>query len=67
MCSLEKRIRDLIHFYVKENYNNYLKVNEITSILKFISAISSKYMLKCLTFLINAKQCTLKINDKKVT
>ncbi len=34
MCSLEKRIRDLIHFYVKENYNNYLKVNEITSILE---------------------------------
>lgn len=34
MCSLEKRIRDLIHFYVTENYNNYLKVNQITSILE---------------------------------
>jgi hypothetical protein len=33
MCSLEKRIRDLIHFYVKENYNNYLSVNNITAIL----------------------------------
>jgi len=33
MCSLEKRIRDLIHFYVKENYNNYLNVNKITTIL----------------------------------
>ena len=34
MCSLEKRMRDLIHFYVKENYNNYLKVNNITGILE---------------------------------
>lgn len=33
MCSLEKRIRDLIHFYVKENYNHYLQVNQISSIL----------------------------------
>ena len=33
MCSLEKRIRDLIHFFVKENYNNYLEVNKITTIL----------------------------------
>jgi hypothetical protein len=32
MASLEKRIRDLIHFYVKENYNNYLQKNNITSI-----------------------------------
>lgn len=34
MCSLEKRIRDLIHFYVKENYNHYLQVNQIRSILE---------------------------------
>ena len=32
MCSLEKRIRDIIHFYVKENYNHYLKTNDITTI-----------------------------------
>ena len=34
MCSLEKRIRDLIHFYVKENYNHYLQVNQISTILE---------------------------------
>jgi len=34
MCSLEKRIRDLIHFYVKENYNHYLQVNQISFILE---------------------------------
>lgn len=34
MCSLEKRIRDLIHFYVKENYSNYLTTNNIKSILE---------------------------------
>ena len=34
MCSLEKRIRDLIHFYVKENYNNYLTTNNVKSILE---------------------------------
>ncbi len=32
MATLEKRIRDLIHFYVKENYNHYLKVNELSYI-----------------------------------
>jgi len=32
MCTLEKRIRDLIHFYVKENYNHYLQVHEINTI-----------------------------------
>ena len=32
MASLEKRIRDLIHFYVKENYNNYLKENMLDTI-----------------------------------
>ena len=34
MCSLEKRIRDLIHFYVRENYNNYLTTNNIIDILE---------------------------------
>lgn len=34
MCTLEKRIRDLINFYVKENYNHYLQVNNITIILE---------------------------------
>ena len=33
MCTLEKRIRDLIHFYVKENYNHYLTVHKIDTIL----------------------------------
>ena len=32
MCSIEKRIRDIIHFYVNENYKNYLKVNNLTEI-----------------------------------
>ena len=32
MCTLEKRIRDLIHFYVKENYNHYLQVHDIPTI-----------------------------------
>ena len=32
MCSLEKRIRDLIHFYIKENYNHYLEQHNITII-----------------------------------
>ena len=32
MCSLDKRIRDTIHFYVKENYKNYLKVNDLETI-----------------------------------
>ena len=32
MCSLEKRIRDIIHFYVNENYKNYLKVNNLETI-----------------------------------
>ena len=33
MSSLEKRIRDLIHFYVKENYNHYLSVNNLKTIV----------------------------------
>jgi hypothetical protein len=32
MCTLEKRIRDLIHFYIKENYEHYLNTNNITTI-----------------------------------
>lgn len=32
MCSLEKRVRDLIQFYVRENYNHYLQVNQIDTI-----------------------------------
>ena len=32
MCTLEKRIRDLIHFYVKENYNHHLKSKNIPTI-----------------------------------
>jgi hypothetical protein len=32
MCSLEKNIRDLINFYVKENYNNYLKLHKVSTI-----------------------------------
>ena len=32
MCSLEKRVRDLIQFYVRENYNHYLHVNQIDTI-----------------------------------
>ena len=34
MCTLEKRIRDLIHFYVKENYNHYIKSNNIKYIIE---------------------------------
>ena len=32
MCTLEKRIRDLIHFYVKENYNHHPKSKNIPTI-----------------------------------
>ena len=32
MTTLEKHIRDLIHFYVKENYNHYLQINSLTTI-----------------------------------
>jgi hypothetical protein len=34
MATLEKHIRDLIHFYVKENYNHYLKQHNIPTILE---------------------------------
>ena len=30
--SLQKTIKDLIYFYVRENYNNYLKENKINTI-----------------------------------
>ena len=33
MTTLEKNIRDLIYFYAKENYNDYLQKNELESIL----------------------------------
>ena len=32
MVTLEKRVRDLIHFYVKENYKHYLQVNNLETI-----------------------------------
>lgn len=32
MTTLEMNIRDLIHFYAKENYNDYLHKNELKSI-----------------------------------
>ena len=32
MTTLEKNIRDLIYFYAKENYNEYLKLEKIESI-----------------------------------
>jgi len=34
MSQLEKTIKDLIFFYVKENYNDYLKKNDMTKIEK---------------------------------
>tara|TARA_B100000035_G_C20696948_1_gene420944 strand:+ start:169 stop:513 length:345 start_codon:yes stop_codon:yes gene_type:complete len=32
MTTLEKNIRDLIYFYAKENYNEYLKLEKLESI-----------------------------------
>jgi len=32
MSQLEKTIKDLIFFYVKENYNEYLKINNLVKI-----------------------------------
>tara|TARA_B100002051_G_C16623707_1_gene579617 strand:- start:53 stop:394 length:342 start_codon:yes stop_codon:yes gene_type:complete len=48
MCSLEKRIRDLIHFYVKENYNHYLETNKIDTISKddIPNVVEELYTLK---------------------
>ena len=34
MSQLEKTIKDLIFFYVKENYNDYLKKNQLARIEK---------------------------------
>lgn len=44
--SLQKNIKDLIFFYVKQNYDNYLKVNEIEYISedKITEVISSLYL-----------------------
>ena len=44
--SLQKNIKDLIFFYVKQNYENYLKVNEIEYISedKITEVISSLYL-----------------------
>ena len=34
MSKLERTIKDLIIFYVKENYNNYLKENNLSIIIE---------------------------------
>ena len=34
MPTLETRVRELIHFYVRTNYENYLEVHSITTIPK---------------------------------
>ena len=34
MSKLERTVKDLVIFYVKENYNNYLKENKIDKIDK---------------------------------
>ena len=48
MCSLEKRIRDLIHFYIKENYDHYLKSNNLKTIEsdKIQSVVNELYSKK---------------------
>ena len=48
MCTLEKRIRDLIHFYVKENYNHFLKKNKLDTIQEenIPSVVEELYTLK---------------------
>ena len=45
MSNIQKHIKDLIFFYIKTNYENYLKINEITHIEedKIESTISSLY------------------------
>ena len=45
MSSIQKHIKDLIFFYIKTNYENYLKINGITHIEedKIESTISSLY------------------------
>ena len=44
--SLQKNIKDLIFFYVKQNYENYLKVNNVEYISedKITEVISSLYL-----------------------
>ena len=48
MSKLERTVKDLVIFYVKENYNNYLKENKIDKIdkdkIKFV--ISDLYYPK---------------------
>lgn len=45
MSQLEKTIKDLIFFYIKENYNKYLKVNNLVKIEteQIISVIDDLY------------------------
>ena len=38
MSSVDKHIKDLIQFYVKENYKHYLTKNNITHIMKTFAA-----------------------------
>jgi hypothetical protein len=44
--SLQKNIKDLLFFYVKQNYENYLKVNNVEYISedKITEVISSLYL-----------------------
>ena len=48
MSKLERTVKDLVIFYVKENYNNYLKENKIEKIDKdkIKSVISELYYPK---------------------
>jgi len=48
MSKLERTVKDLVIFYVKENYNNYLKENKIEKIDKdkIKSVISDLYYPK---------------------
>ena len=48
MSKLERTVKDLVIFYVKENYNNYLKENKIDKIdkEKIKSVISDLYYPK---------------------
>tara|TARA_B100000989_G_C19217274_1_gene334358 strand:+ start:65 stop:379 length:315 start_codon:yes stop_codon:yes gene_type:complete len=48
MSKLERTVKDLVIFYVKENYNNYLKENKIEKIEKekIKSVISDLYYPK---------------------
>ena len=48
MSKLERTVKDLVIFYVKENYNNYLKENKIEKIdkEKIKSVISELYYPK---------------------